>query len=444
MAKQVSKTATPRLRFPEFRATPEWRVKRMDRLYAFMRNNLLSRDKLNYEAGPAKNIHYGDIHTKFPVLFDITKERVPFVSDAQDVAAEGSEDYCIEGDVIFADASEDMNDVGKAMEVIFLNGERLLSGQHTILARRKDESLIIGFGGYLFRSGLIRSRIQKEAQGTKVYQISSSRLGGIDIAYPADTDEQKKIADCLTSLDEVIAAQGRKVEALKAHKRGLMQQLFPREGETRPRLRFPEFRNAPGWTLGKASDIVDVLQGYGFPERLQGSREGEFPFYKVSDISACVDSGGILLDHANNHIDADVLGELRAKLVPVGSTVFAKIGEAIRSNKRAITSRPCLVDNNAAGVKAIIGLAHDRFVYYLWCQIPLIEYAGGVVPAVNKSAIEQIQVCYPKPDEQQRIADCLSSLDTRITAESNQLAALKTHKQGLMQQLFPAPEATTA
>ncbi|MFA7320315.1 MAG: restriction endonuclease subunit S, partial [Dokdonella sp.] len=283
-------------------------------------------------------------------------------------------------------------------------------------------------------------RIPINETGIGAGKIETDTLENLPIFLPSHT-EQQKIADCLMSLDEVIAAQGRKVEALKAHKRGLMQQLFPREGETRPRLRFPEFRDAPEWTLGKASDIVNVLQGYGFPERLQGSREGEFPFYKVSDISACVDAGGILLDEANNHIDADVLEELRAKLMPVGSTVFAKIGEAIRSNKRAITSRPCLVDNNAAGIKAIAGVAHDRFVYYLWCQIPLIEYAGGVVPAVNKSAMEQIPVCYPEPDEQQRIADCLSSLDAQITAEANQLAALKTHKQGLMQQLFPAPEA---
>src|SRR5690606_11389743 len=126
--------------------------------------------------------------------------------------------------------------------------------------------------------------IQFEPREHKRYYISEFQ--NLEIALP-EAAEQQRIAECLTSLDEVIAAQGRKVEALKAHKRGLMQQLFPREGETRPRLRFPEFRNAPEWTRGKASDIVDVLQGYGFPERLQGIRDGEFPFYKVSDISAC-------------------------------------------------------------------------------------------------------------------------------------------------------------
>lgn len=164
-------TLVPRLRFAEFRNAPAWGVAAMDKLYSFMRNNSFSRDKLNYERGTAKNIHYGDIHTKFPALFDITKERVPFINDSEDIPGADSEDYCIEGDLVFADASEDTNDVGKSMEIVRLAGERLLSGQHTILARRKDDTLAVGFGGHLFRSGLIRSRIEKEAQGTKVYQI---------------------------------------------------------------------------------------------------------------------------------------------------------------------------------------------------------------------------------------------------------------------------------
>ncbi|WP_448673026.1 restriction endonuclease subunit S [Pseudoxanthomonas mexicana] len=447
MAKQVSKTATPRLRFPEFRATPEWRVKRMDRLYAFMRNNLLSRDKLNYEAGPAKNIHYGDIHTKFPVLFDITKERVPFVSDAQDVAAEGSEDYCIEGDVIFADASEDMNDVGKAMEVIFLNGERLLSGQHTILARRKDESLIIGFGGYLFRSGLIRSRIQKEAQGTKVYQISSSRLGGIDIAYPADTDEQKKIADCLTSLDEVIAAQGRKVEALKAYKRGLMQQLFPREGETRPRLRFPEFRDAPEWREAALGPLTSKV-GSGVTPRGGDAnyKANGRPFVRSQNVGW----GLLLLDDIvfiDEGTHASFVGTEIMESDVLLNITGASIGRSAVADKR-------ITGGNVNQHVCIIRAKRDELNPVLLNQFLISErgqeqidsfQAGGNRQGLNFAQIRSFQIPLPPTsDEQQRIADCLSSLDTQITAESNRLAALKTHKQGLMQQLFPAPDAASA
>jgi len=128
---------------------------------------------------------------------------------------------------------------------------------------------------------------------------------------------------------------------------------------------------------------------------------------------------------------------LRAKPIPAGTTVFAKIGEAIRSNKRAITTVPCLIDNNAAGVKSIKGKATDFFIYLIMQQISLIDYGGGVVPAVNKSAIEAIPIKFPKIEEQRRIADCLTSLDDIIAAETQKLDTFKTHKKGLIQQLFP-------
>ncbi|HTV46987.1 MAG TPA: restriction endonuclease subunit S [Phycisphaerae bacterium] len=217
----------PRLRFPEFRKALEWKAEPLKTLYTFMRNNVLSRDKLNYESGSVKNIHYGDIHTKFSALFDITKESVPYINATEQLPPADSKDYCFEGDLIFADASEDTNDVGKTIELVRLNSERLLSGQHTILARRNNDSLIVGFGGHLFRSRRIRSQIQKQAQGTKVYAISAARLANIEIIFPGDNEEQQKIADCLSSLDELIAAQTKKLAALKIHKKGLMQLLFP-------------------------------------------------------------------------------------------------------------------------------------------------------------------------------------------------------------------------
>jgi type I restriction enzyme S subunit len=256
--------------------------------------------------------------------------------------------------------------------------------------------------------------------------------------------EQQKIAGCLSSVDELIAAQARKLDALKTHKKGLMQQLFPREGETQPRLRFPEFQNAGEWREGSIADIGTVLQGYGFPERHQGLKNGDYPFYKVSDISKSLAAGKVFIEESANYINESLLKELRAKPIPEGTTVFAKIGEAIRSNKRAITTVPCLIDNNAAGVKRIKGRATDFFVYLIMEQISLIEHAGGVVPAVNKSAIEAIPVKFPAVEEQQRIAGCLTSLDALIAAQTQKLEALKTHKKGLMQQLFPSREEVEA
>jgi type I restriction enzyme S subunit len=221
----------PRLRFPEFRDMSGWIADRFSNLYTFQRNNTLSRDKLNYKGGPAKNVHYGDIHTKFRTHFDITREAVPYINQGEAVPEADSEDYCVEGDLIFADASEDTNDVGKCIEVVELNGERLLSGQHTILARRSDNRLAVGFGGYLMRSTPIRTQIEKEAQGTKVYAISAARLGIIEVPFPPEQPEQEKIVDCLASIDAIIDAQRERLDSLQSHKQGLMQQLFPRPKE---------------------------------------------------------------------------------------------------------------------------------------------------------------------------------------------------------------------
>ncbi|WP_020607689.1 restriction endonuclease subunit S [Spirosoma spitsbergense] len=113
---------------------PEWEEKRLGELYSFKSTNSYSREKLNYEVGEVKNIHYGDIHTKFKTLFNTAEEYVPYLNPDISVERVTDENYCKEGDMIFADASEDINDVGKSIEIVNLNGDKVLSGLHTILA----------------------------------------------------------------------------------------------------------------------------------------------------------------------------------------------------------------------------------------------------------------------------------------------------------------------
>src|SRR5690606_21997351 len=141
----------------------------------FKVTNSFSRENLNYQVGTIKNIHYGDIHTKFQTLFNITNEIVPFINDEINVGRISDENYCKEGDIIFADASEDLNDVGKSIEIINVNREKLLSGLHTLLARPKVNIFHLGFNGYLFKSNQVRTQIQKESQGSKVLSINVGR-----------------------------------------------------------------------------------------------------------------------------------------------------------------------------------------------------------------------------------------------------------------------------
>lgn len=217
---------TPRLRFPEFRDAGPWEVKRLGDVYRFKPTNSFPRDRLNYDAGAIRNIHYGDIHKGLRATFRLADENVPFVnSDFAETIREDA--LCAAGDIVFADASEDVTDIGKAIEIVDTAGERLVAGLHTILASQVEPTLITGFGAYLFASSGIREQIQQRAQGAKVLGISKSQLADIALAYPKHENEQQMIADCLTSLDDLIRAQGETIEALQAHKTGLMQQLFP-------------------------------------------------------------------------------------------------------------------------------------------------------------------------------------------------------------------------
>ncbi len=208
-----------------------------------------------------------------------------------------------------------------------------------------------------------------------------------------------------------------------------------------PIIRFQGFNGE--WEKKKIGDIAIVLQGYGFPEKYQGQKYGDLPFCKVGDISSAVDRGEMVINKADNFVDYSLLPVLHAQPIPVGSTIFAKIGEAIRSNKRIRTGVPCLIDNNAAAVKSK-GEISDTFLFYLMSKVNLADYSGGIVPSVNKSTIEAIDVLVPSSrDEQQKIAECLEAIDQMISAQNQKVESLKAHKKGLMQQLFPQPGATT-
>ena len=423
------RSAVPELRFPEFRQSGPWQHERMENLYSFMRSNAFSRDKLNYASGTVKNVHYGDIHTTFPALFDITKERVPYINGTEELPADDSGDYCVEGDIIFADASEDMNDVGKSIEIIHLNRERLLSGQHTILARPKGNALIVGFGGHLFRSTWIRSQIQREAQGAKVYGISPTRLANIDIAYPGDEKEQRRIADCLASLEELIAAQARKVKALKIHKRGLMQQLFPREGEAVPGLRFPEFRDWPEWGALKAGVL--------FANRSERGNDA-LPIYSVTMTAGLVKRSSL-----DRRIDdlVDAAGNKRAHQRDIAYNMMRMWQGAC-----GVAREECMV-SPAYVVLAPQGDVHSEFYGYLF-KLPhmlrlFTAHSRGLTEDRLRLYYEDfasIPLPHPHVREQRRIADCLSAIDVRISVEVEKLEAWKIHRKGLMRQLFPSWE----
>lgn len=233
--------------------------------------------------------------------------------------------------------------------------------------------------------------------------------------------EQQKIAECLSSVDELMAAQARKVDALKTHKKGLMQQLFPTEGETQPRLRFPEFQNAPAWEVKHLGRVAENLDNRRVPITSGDRQAGDVPYYGASGIVDYVE--GFIFDEDLLCVSEDG-ANLVARTYPIAFPIAGKTWV-----------------NNHAHVLRFENACTQKFVEVYLNSIKLDDFITGMAqPKLNKAMLDRIPIPHPRVPEQERIASCLSSLDTLITAETQKLEALKTHKKGLMQQLFPAPE----
>lgn len=251
-------------------------------------------------------------------------------------------------------------------------------------------------------------------------------LARLRLLLPAGA-EQRKVADCLTSLDEVISSQGRKVEALKAHKRGLMQQLFPREGESRPRLRFPEFRDAPEWEVKKLSALIDLVSGIHLSPGQYGS-SGDIPYFTgpsdftndVKSVTKWTASSSSVAKKHDTLITVKGSGVGECWYLGVPSVAMGRQLMAVRSKA-----------SSSQFINQFLLTKRSRFEDLA---------SGNLIPGLARGDILDMAAPFPKKDEQQRIADSLASLDARIAVETKQFAALKTHKQGLMQQLLPVPE----
>jgi type I restriction enzyme S subunit len=175
-----------------------------------------------------------------------------------------------------------------------------------------------------------------------------------------------------------------------------------------------EGRELPvGWAAVQLGEIAEIFSGNGFPKEHQGCSIGDIGFYKVSDISRSIAEGGPRLGNARNYISTDLAEQLKATMIPGGSTVFAKIGEAISLNRRAMAGAPCIVDNNVMAVKALEDIC-DFYMYYFLRSQDLRELSRATtVPSLRKSDISGLRFPVPPRSEQERIA---AKLDTTLAA----------------------------
>lgn len=172
----------------------------------------------------------------------------------------------------------------------------------------------------------------------------------------------------------------------------------------------------------KLGKVTVIYTGTGFPKELQGCKEGKYPFYKVGDISKNVLAGYKKLMLCDNYIEEDAVKKIKGKILPKDTVVFAKIGEAVKLNRRAITTKECLVDNNVMGIAPVKSFMDINYLYYYMSFVKLENLAEATtVPSVKKGMIEDLEIDLPTLDTQRIISNIISEVDDLILLINKQL-----------------------
>jgi len=230
MAKKGKK---PEIRFAGYETA--WIEKNFDEAFEMLSNNTLSRDALNYDGGAAKNVHYGDVLVKFGEYLDVNREKLPYIND-DTIALKFIKSYLKDGDIVIADTAEDES-VGKCTELIGIEDTPVISGLHTMPCRPKQK-YAPKYMGYYLNSNSYHDKLLPLMQGVKVTSISRTAIKDTDLIISQEFEEQSKIGDFLSSLDDKINFEVSKIKKLAIVKKSLMEKMFPKEDNNTPEIRF--------------------------------------------------------------------------------------------------------------------------------------------------------------------------------------------------------------
>jgi type I restriction enzyme S subunit len=407
MSGHEKKPLVPLLRFPEFRDAGEWESKPLKFMGSFFRGLTYSADEVSEEGLlvlRSSNIQDGTLVLDKDLVF--VKKTCP-----DDIQLRS-------GDIA----------------ICMSNGSKALVGKNAEFRGNYDHDLTVGAFCSIFRPSIEFSKlifqtpkytkfISVAIGGGNINNLKNSDLGEFEHPVPKLQPEQQKIADCLSSLDDLIAAETQKLDTLKTHKKGLMQQLFPREGENVPQLRFPEFREAGEWEEKTLGTVCDMQAG----KFISASEISE---KKIDGLYPCFGGNGLrgyckTYNQSGRYSLIGRQGALCGNVNLVDGDFYA--------TEHAVVTTP------KAGIST-------GWLFYNLCLLNLNRFATGQAqPGLSVEVLEKVDCVVPKnKDEQQKIADCLSSLDDLITAQTQKIDALKTHKRGLMQQLFPVLDEVPA
>ena len=392
----------PKLRFPEFKEIGEWDYPNGNELFEPIVNKR----------------HNSDL----PILA-ITQEQGAIPRDMIDyhvsVTDKSVESYKVVevGDFIIS-----LRSFQGGIE--YSNYKGLCSPAYIIL--RKTTNIENEFYRHYFKSIPFIRDLNKNLEGIRDGKtISYKNFSDILIPKPAP-NEQQKIASCLSSLDEVITAEGQKLDILKEHKKGLLQNLLPQEGETVPKFRFNEFKDSGVWQETTLTQIATFAND-------------KTPLENLS-INSYISTENLLPDYAGV--------ALSSKLPTAGNFTKYQKGDVLISNIRPYLKKVWFADKDGACSNDVIvirvnSIVTDSFLSFLLKNDAFINYimkdAEGVkMPRGDKDSIKEYPITFPKDKtEQKKIADTLSSIDELINAQSQKVETLKLHKKGLLQGLFP-------
>lgn len=391
----------PKLRFPEFRNAKGWDSSTLQEVAEFVSEKIpVDRIELaNYISTENVLADYGGAATatKMPLTGSVTKFR------STDTLVSNIRPYLKK--VWFSD-----RDGGASNDVIVIRAKKVLLTQYLQCLLRNDSFIRYVMSG---------------AKGVKMPRGDVGSMKEYPTSYPTQV-EQQKIADCLSSVDELIAVQGRKVRALKTRKDGLMKQLFPREGEAKPRLRFTEFRDEGVW--------INLTAGKLFTNRVKRGNSS-LPIYSVT-----MTDGLIPRSSLERRVD-DLPKASANKAASKGDIAYNMM--RMWQGALGVAREDCMVS------PAYIVLTPQGVNPYFFAFLLKLPQTLQVLTAHSRGLTEdrlrlyyddfaKVRLSCPSLPEQNRIADCLVSLDDLIATETKNLDALKSHKEGLMQQLFPS------
>lgn len=382
----------PALRFPKF--TEEWKRIRVSDLLDFYSTNSLSWEQLEYESNEPYNLHYGLIHVGLPTLVDLAKDELPSIKEGN---VPKKYELCKEGDVAFADASEDTNEVAKVVEFYNLDDKKVVCGLHTIHGRDNNEQTTKGFLGYCFSSTVFHNQIRRIAQGTKIYSISMRNFSEVFVGLPSKS-EQQKIATLLKLIDDRISTQNKIIEKLETLIKGIAQHCIK--------------ESTSGNTYVKLGDICQITTG-----KLDANAQvdnGIYPFFTCAEQPFKIDSFAF---------------DTEALLI---SGNGANLGYINYYNGKF----------NAYQRTYVLDIFSENIQYIKWALKILlpkriaIEKSLSNTPYIVLSTLSDLRLPIPNKSNQCRIAKLMQSLERKLSSQIALNGSYNKLKQYLLRQMF--------